>query len=1429
MSGEGRRSTAAQFFIEEDAEAEQSTSTYERVVELLNQASLAQRDAQKISNLRQVQELIVHKDPTLLDNFLDEILAFQSDRAVDVKRFVIGFMEEASKKDPEVLSKVLPSLNMLLADENVNVQKKVILTSIQMFKYTIQWLSKAKTPTPEKTASWEQMHTLKTRLFEMLDSENDGIRTHVVKFLETVVLVLSKRSADSDAQKQKEGDVSLDMVPDGRHYLKLKKLEDQGLKTFEMMLHFLGSPHISSINLMTVMGALTNVARQRPLFFDQVVQAFEALHVNLPPTLAKSQVASVRKNLKMHMMSLLKHPASVDYVTQITTLLTDLGASQSEVSKFLPKVDESRKRKNEEPSTSSKKAKVEEDAADEEDDDIGMTPWSSRNESNRPTGASRQTAIDITADDLCPRLSPQNVADLVLLSMVMLPDTAPAQFQATYTPIAAAGTETQIRHIARLLATQLTMAGMGKGLGELQRSAMEAEITGDGDTSPASPMSFEPTSPKQLIQTLVGGTVSITEFKKPEPIAAPVVQPRKGVIRQFKLSSVTHPLDSEKLDYMTLATVKRVFNTEKIAVQAHVPAARTKILACLTAAFGGELKDVMQTFIFEDLRNRADLAFAWLFQEYANCQGFSVSAPLGERPTLHSYDECLTRLLTGLLEAQDQKDGLFGRLMMEAPLITDNATHILKRYCQDPARLDIGMAVLKDLILMRPSQRLRFLDVLLDLTSHYEADVRNMAIETTKELYNKPSMQSPVEKYALVHLKKLLLPRPPPSDSNQTIRVLRSTLSVDIIEHWTEDVIKSHLYLYLGLLPSNHRLIHELANVYTATSADIKRTILRVLEIPVKGMGMQSPELLTMVENCPKGAETLVMRVIHILTDKTLPSSELVERIRDLYQKRVPDVRFLIPVLTGLTKVEVISALPKLIKLNPMVVKEVFHRLMGGYGDSTASYTSPLTPAELLVALHNIDPAKCDMKTIIKAANLCFSEKMIYTQEVLAIVMQQLMEQTPLPTLLMRTVLQSLSMYPRLIGFVMNILQRLIIKQVWKQKKVWEGFVKCCQRTKPQSYQVLLQLPASQLKNAFEICPDIREPLLCHVKAFTSQQQAHIPKGIMTVLETDPLEEQRKAEAARVEAEKKAKQKEEEETFVKLEAERIARERAEKEKSEKEKADREMREKEKLEKEKLEKEKQKAERDKLEREKKEKEKLEVEKKQQLERERKEKEEQEKAIKKEKQDEEEKQRREKEKEEVRKKKEREEKLAVEKAEKDRLEQERTEKERLKKEKERQDKMEKERRDKMEKEREEKERREKEEKERQEKEKEEEKCVEEVTVKEELKEELTEEGMKVLDEVGEDDEPQVEPKSEVSEEGGASTETEAMETAESSLGEGSLDLGEQGGGSQEEAMDTQEEEEQAPAEKKVGRSRRGRGGKAAPKTSPVTRRSSRTKKS
>ena len=94
----------------------------------------------------------------------------------------------------------------------------------------------------------------------------------------------------------------------------------------------------------------------------------------------------------------------------------------------------------------------------------------------------------------------------------------------------------------------------------------------------------------------------------------------------------------------------------------------------------------------------------------------------------------------------------------------------------------------------------------------------------------------------------------------------------------------------------NWNSFFRLTKVYTSSSAEIKRTVLRVLENPVrlysivhiswflclvsaylslcvvtqvKGMGMHSPELISLVENCPKGAETLITRILHILTENS--------------------------------------------------------------------------------------------------------------------------------------------------------------------------------------------------------------------------------------------------------------------------------------------------------------------------------------------------------------------------------------------------------------------------------------------------------------------------------------------------------------------------------------------------------------------------------
>ena len=48
-----------------------------------------------LSSLAQVEELIIRKEPRLLDNFFDEVLQFQSDTNADVRKQLIAFVETA--------------------------------------------------------------------------------------------------------------------------------------------------------------------------------------------------------------------------------------------------------------------------------------------------------------------------------------------------------------------------------------------------------------------------------------------------------------------------------------------------------------------------------------------------------------------------------------------------------------------------------------------------------------------------------------------------------------------------------------------------------------------------------------------------------------------------------------------------------------------------------------------------------------------------------------------------------------------------------------------------------------------------------------------------------------------------------------------------------------------------------------------------------------------------------------------------------------------------------------------------------------------------------------------------------------------------------------------------------------------------------------
>ena len=97
------------------------------------------------------------------------------------------------------------------------------------------------------------------------------------------------------------------------------------------------------------------------------------------------------------------------------------------------------------------------------------------------------------------------------------------------------------------------------------------------------------------------------------------------------------------------------------------------------------------------------------------------------------------------------------------------------------------------------------------------------------------------------------------------------------------------------------------------------------------------------------GAENFVLQLLQSITEEARPSAQLIAAVKQYHSSTNDDPRFLVPILSGFTKDEILAMLPKLVLLPRP--KSWIERVLG-----TAPETSPIIPpAELLTHLHLID------------------------------------------------------------------------------------------------------------------------------------------------------------------------------------------------------------------------------------------------------------------------------------------------------------------------------------------------------------------------------------------------------------------------------------------------------------------------------------------
>ncbi|KAF8909398.1 Symplekin tight junction protein C terminal-domain-containing protein [Gymnopilus junonius] len=537
---------------------------------------------------------------------------------------------------------------------------------------------------------------------------------------------------------------------------------------------------------------------------------------------------------------------------------------------------------------------------------------------------------------------------------------------------------------------------------------------------------------------------------------------------------------------------------------------------------------VMADFPSRQVFQKARLATTWMNEEWYNDQIRQAK----DRDWRPNYETWLNQIVVSYQTSLDGKDKTFARFLLDLPSIPTNVLDILRDLCEDsssPDRMQVGFATLRGFVNQRPSLRVEAMNVLLELTTHPEKRTRAAAINTVKQwVPHTPPMDMMVKEFALQMLRKLQLrpsaPRTPAREDVEmngdedgsaapTEKETRGGGQGQDMEDGQlpqEDLVQTpylpdhielpakksevlqHVELVFALSVKVPEFLDVIFSDYGQMDATVQEAIQDLITALIRSLGSSHGKLLTLMRQCPRGAESLALRVLTIFTEHGRPSSQLVALVKALINERNLDSRFLIPIIAEMDKADIMRYLPRIVStLNGQpepknLVRSVFSSIVTTPPQTFGSVTSNLprvrqsellTPAELMVLLHDSEK-EIGRKSAIEAIGICFSMTDVFRSEILAVVMQQIMDRPVLPVLFLRTVIQAVTTYKSLVGFVSTtLLSRLITKKIWDVPPLWEGFIRCAKLIAPASFGALLQLPKDQLRELVDKQPSLKSGL----------------------------------------------------------------------------------------------------------------------------------------------------------------------------------------------------------------------------------------------------------------------------------------------------------------------------------------------------------------
>ncbi|ONM61132.1 HEAT repeat-containing protein [Zea mays] len=247
---------------------------------------------------------------------------------------------------------------------------------------------------------------------------------------------------------------------------------------------------------------------------------------------------------------------------------------------------------------------------------------------------------------------------------------------------------------------------------------------------------------------------------------------------------------------------------------------------------------------------------------------------LSSRTATSVYESFLLNIAENLRDMFPASDKSLGKLLCEIPYLPEGVLKLLESLCspgsnerqdkdiQSGDRVTQGLSAVWNLIMLRPSNRDRCLEIALQSSTHHLEEVRMKAIRlVANKLFPMTSISKKIEDFANEKLNSVL--EMTPSGDCVTTEMATPEAHKDIgLENLTASVtgMQTLMSLYFALCTKKHSLLRHVFAIYGNLPQAAKQAVHQQVPILIRTIGSSS-DLLGIISDPPADCRDLLMQV----------------------------------------------------------------------------------------------------------------------------------------------------------------------------------------------------------------------------------------------------------------------------------------------------------------------------------------------------------------------------------------------------------------------------------------------------------------------------------------------------------------------------------------------------------------------------------------